>query len=211
MNKKYDILIFLILVYCIVLYIKPRVKKINKYRFKTGDIILSHIYHVISLPFRFFTKYIHSALIICIFDKVYVLDIYPYDDVRIITLDKFMETYENIYILSLKYRYSKKFEHGLFKNLKCYLKLKFPMNLYYVIHPIQNYIKSYIYNKNEKIPKRILCSEFIYYIFENIGLIKETYYLKTSDEMLKWNTHKFIGYYNKYDNVYKESKNIYYT
>ena len=26
--------------------------------------------------------------------------------------------------------------------------------------------------------------------------------------MLEWNTHNFIGYYNRYDNDYKESKNI---
>ena len=198
MNNKYDIFIFLILVYFIILYIKPGIKEIKKYRFKTGDILLTNIFKIKSLHLKFASKYVHSALIICIFDKVYVLDAFPNENIRIITLDEFMETYENIYILSLKHRYSKEVEYKLFKNIKYYSKIKFPT--YTFIYVIKNYIKSYLYNKNEKLPTHMLCSEFIYYIFSNIGLIKDTYYLKTSDEMLKWNTHTFLGYYNRYNN-----------
>jgi hypothetical protein len=206
MNNKYDIFIFLILVYCIIFYFKSRIKKINKYRFKTGDILLTHMFDFETFPLKFFSKYIHAALIICISDKVYVLDAYPDEDIRIITLDKFMETYENIYILSLKRRYSKDVKYRIFKNIKNYLKIKFPTDdIFYLIN---SYIKSNLYNKNEKLPTHIICSELIYYIFEDIGLIKDTYYLKTSDDMLEWNTHNFIGYYNRYDNDYKESKNI---
>jgi hypothetical protein len=197
-NKKYDIFIFLILVYCIVLYIKPITKEIKKYRFKTGDIIFSDITDFRYFYLNIFSKYVHSALIICIFDKVYVLDAFINENIRIITLDEFMETYENIYILSLKHRFSKEVEYKLFKNIKYYLNFKYPKSQF--IHLIKNYIKSYLYNKNEKLPTHIVCSEFIYYIFENIGLIKDTYYLKSSDEILKWNTHTFLGYYNRYDN-----------
>jgi hypothetical protein len=126
------------------------------------------------------------------------LDAFINENIRIITLDEFMETYENIYILSLKHRFSKEVEYKLFKNIKYYLNFKYPKSQF--IHLIKNYIKSYLYNKNEKLPIHIVCSEFIYYIFENIGLIKDTYYLKSSDEILKWNTHTFLGYYNRYDN-----------
>ena len=104
-NKKYDIFIFLIIVYCIILYIKPITKEIKKYKFKTGDIILTNTFDILYL--KLFTKYTHVLLIICIFDKVYVLDAYPNENIRIITLDEFMETYENIYILNLKPRFSK--------------------------------------------------------------------------------------------------------
>ena len=72
MNNKYDIFIFLILVYFIILYIKPGIKEIKKYRFKTGDIIFSNISDIRYFYLRIFSKYVHSALIICIFDKVYV-------------------------------------------------------------------------------------------------------------------------------------------
>ena len=51
-----------------------------------------------------------------------------------------------------------------------------------------------------KTPKNITCSEFTYYIFQNIPFLKDTYYLKTPDDILKWNTHKFLGYYSRYDN-----------
>jgi hypothetical protein len=108
-----------------------------------------------------------------------------------------METYEKIYILSLKHRFSKEVEYKLFKNIKYYLNFKYPK--FQFIHFIKNYIKSYLYNENEQLPTHIVCSEFIYYIFSNIGLIKDTYYLKSSDEILKWNTHRFLGTYNKYD------------
>jgi hypothetical protein len=63
--KKYDIFLFLILVYCIILYIRPRTKEIKKYRFKTGDIILTKTLQSIQV----ITKYTHVSLIICIFNK----------------------------------------------------------------------------------------------------------------------------------------------
>jgi hypothetical protein len=81
----------------------------KKYRFKTGDIIFSGIPDFRYFYLNIFSKYVHSALIICIFDKVYVLDAFINENIRIITLDEFMETYENIYILSLKHRFSHKF------------------------------------------------------------------------------------------------------
>lgn len=105
-NKKYDIFIFLILVYCIVLYIKPITKEIKKYRFKTGDIVLTNTFDILYL--KLLTKYTHASLIICIFDKVYILDAYPDKDIRLITLDEFMKTCDTIYILSLKNRFSKR-------------------------------------------------------------------------------------------------------
>lgn len=194
-NKKYDIFIFLILVYCIVLYIKPITKEIKKYRFKTGDIVLTNTFDILYL--KLLTKYTHASLIICIFDKVYILDAYPDKDIRLITLDEFMKTCDTIYILSLKNRFSKEIEYKLFKNIKYYLNFKYPKS--HFIYLIKNYIKSYLYNNNEKIPTNITCSEFIYYIFENIGFLKDTYYLKTPDDILKLNTHRFLGYYNKYD------------
>lgn len=193
MNKKYDIFIFLILISCIVIYITPRTKEIKKYKFKTGDIVLTINY----APLQLLTKYTHAAIIICIFNKVYVLDSYPDDNVRIITLDEYMETYEKIYILSLKYRFSKEIEYKLFKNMKDYLNFKFPR--FPLIHMFKNYIKSYLYNKNEKHPTYLVCSEFIYYIYENIGFIKDMYYLKSPDELLGLHTHTFLGYYNKYN------------
>ena len=191
--KKYDIFLFLILVYCIILYIRPRTKEIKKYRFKTGDIILTKTLQSIQV----ITKYTHVSLIICIFNKVYILDAYPDDNIRIITLEEYMETCEGIYILSLKYRLSKEAEYKLFKNMKDYLDFKFPK--FGLIHLIKNYIKSYLYNKNEKSPTHLLCSEFVYYLLENIGFIKDTYYLKIPDDVLKLNTHTFLGYYSKYD------------
>lgn len=193
--KKYDIFLFLILVYCIIIYIRPRTKEIKKYRFKTGDIILTNSFN--SFNIKLFSKYTHVSLIICIFNKVYILDAYPDDNIRIITLEEYMETYEKIYILSLKYRLSKEVEYRLFKNMKDYLDFKFPK--FALIHFIKNYIKSYLYNKNEKSPTHLLCSEFVYYLLENIGFIKDTYYLKIPDDVLKLNTHTFLGYYSKYD------------
>ena len=44
----------------------------KKYRFKTGDIIFSGIPDFRYFYLNIFSKYVHSALIICIFDKVYV-------------------------------------------------------------------------------------------------------------------------------------------
>jgi hypothetical protein len=187
-NKKYDIFIFLIIVYCIILYIKPITKEIKKYKFKTGDIILTNTFDILYL--KLLTKYTHTSLIICIFDKVYVLDAYPDEDIRLITLDEFMKTCDTIYILSLKDKFSKEIEYKLFKNIKYYLNFKYPK--FKFIYLIKNYIKSYLYSNNEKIPTYISCSEFIYYIFENIGFLKDTYYLKTPDDILKLNTHKFF-------------------
>jgi hypothetical protein len=194
-NKKYDIFIFLIIVYCIILYIKPITKEIKKYKFKTGDIILTNTFDILYL--KLLTKYTHTSLIICIFDKVYVLDAYPDEDIRLITLDEFMKTCDTIYIMSLKDKFSKEIEYKLFKNIKYYLNFKYPK--FKFIYLIKNYIKSYLYSNNEKIPTYISCSEFIYYIFENIGFLKDTYYLKTPDDILKLNTHKFLGYYSRYD------------
>jgi hypothetical protein len=194
-NKKYDIFIFLIIVYCIILYIKPITKEIKKYKFKTGDIILTNTFDILYL--KLLTKYTHTSLIICIFDKVYVLDAYPDEDIRLITLDEFMKTCDTIYILSLKDKFSKEIEYKLFKNIKYYLNFKYPK--FKFIYLIKNYIKLYLYSNNENIPTYISCSEFIYYIFENIGFLKDTYYLKTPDDILKLNTHKFLGYYSSYD------------
>ena len=192
MNKNYDILIFLILIYLIIIYITSKTKEIKKYKFKTGDIILTKCFS----PIQLLSKYTHASLIICILDRVYVLESYPDDNVRIITLDEYMEYYDKIYILSLKYRFSKEIEYRLFKNVKDYLDFKFPK--FPLIYMLQTYIKSYLYNKNEKSPTHLVCSEFIYYIFENIEFIKDTYYLKSPDELLKLNTHTFLGYYKKY-------------
>jgi hypothetical protein len=93
------------------------------------------------LYLKLLTKYTHASLIICIFDKVYILDAYPDKDIRLITLDEFMKTCDTVYILSLKDRFSKEIEYKLFKNIEYYLNFKYPKS--HFIYLIKNYIKSY--------------------------------------------------------------------
>ncbi len=154
------------------------IENINE-KVETGDIVLfrNNKLNIKNTIIQIQSLFSHCGVIIEKDNKKYILestikgDIDPYDindkgGVNINELIQRINKYNgNIYIIKIKYIDNEQ-KKLLLNNYNKY------MNIDYDVNFMENYIKCNIFYKNKYNNSYMFCSEFIYNIFKDIGLVK---------------------------------------
>lgn len=198
------IIICLIILFIIINIIQKILlyKKCNNVNIKSGDIVLfrSKSKDYLTELIEHFT---HIGIVIFINNKPYILETHSKNDplnigistegVNIYNYYDRINTYEgNIYLLKLKKPLNNIQEKKLLTNIDKYKKIKFIKNY-------KQYYKKYcLINLYKNTNNGMICSEFIYYILNDIGLIKDCFYkCKTPSDFLKLKKFYFFDGYIK--------------
>lgn len=199
------IIISLIILFIIIIIIQKKLllyKKCNNNNIKSGDIVLFRSKNKDYLT-ELIINFTHIGMIIFIDNKPYILETHSKNDplnigistegVNIYNFYDRINTYKgHIYLLKLKKPLNNIQEKKLLTNIDKYKKIKFIKNY-------KNYYKKYCLIKLYKnTNKGMICSEFIYYVLNDIGLIKDSYYkCKTPSDFLKLKKFYFFDGYIK--------------
>ncbi len=192
-------IIILILIIIIIKRILLLYKKCNNDNIKTGDIVLFRTKNISKLIIPF----THIGMIIFIDNKPYILETHSKNDplntgvstegVNIYNFYDRINTYEgHIYLLKLKKPLNNIQKNKLITSIDKYKKIKFIKNY-------KNYYKKYcLINLFKNTNKGMICSEFIYYVLNDIGLIQDSFYkCKTPFDFLKLKKFYFFDGYIK--------------
>jgi hypothetical protein len=192
-------IIILILIIIIIKRILLLYKKCNNDNIKTGDIVLFRTKNISKLIIPF----THIGMIIFIDNKPYILETHSKNDplntgvstegVNIYNFYDRINTYEgHIYLLKLKKPLNNIQKNKLITSIDKYKKIKFIKNY-------KNYYKKYcLINLFKNTNKGMICSEFIYYVLNDIGLIQDSLYkCKIPSDFLKLKKLYFFDGYIK--------------
>jgi hypothetical protein len=200
--KKIIICIIILIIIIIIKRILLLYKKCNNDNIKTGDIVLFRSKNKDYLT-ELIISFTHIGMIIFIDNKPYILETHSKNDplnigvstegVNIYNFYNRINKFEgHIYLLKLKKPLNNIQENKLITNIDKYKKIKFIKNY-------KNYYKKYcLINLYKNTNKGMICSEFIYYILNNIGLIQDSFYkCKIPSDFLKLKKLYFFDGYIK--------------
>ncbi len=175
--------------------LKYNINNINdNYKFKTGDIILfqnnnNDIYNYLS----YFT---HAGIVIELNNVYYILEINPiikdyiFQNSTIYNLYDRINNYDGIiFYLELNDKLDDIHINKFKENINKYLSIEFPYN--YMMHVIQHTFNYFFKSSNDF--TYLTCGEYIIYILNDIGLIKEICYTKKPDDLLNLSQYTYKG------------------